>query len=110
MEELVALVTKFQAWRDEERKRKLAKDKHLPVADPETDSHAPARHSRKRSRPAEEIEEESSSVPPTPSTPDPSDVDALAARQLHQEARSASVAKRRKSVSESPEAQVQPSR
>ncbi|KAJ5664635.1 hypothetical protein N7462_011448 [Penicillium macrosclerotiorum] len=101
MDELVALVTKFQVWRDEERKRKLAKEKNLPVADAEAESHAPSRHSRKRSRAAEELDEDSSPLPPTPSTPDPSDVDAWAARQLHQETRSAFDAKRRKSVSES---------
>lgn len=96
IQELVALVNKFQVWKDEERRRKLAKDKPLPVADLETES----RHSRKRSRPAEDIDAESSSLSETLSTPDPSDVDAWAARQLHQEAHSASVAKRRKSVSE----------
>lgn len=94
IQEMVALVNKFQAWRDEERRRKLARDKPLPTAD-----EAESRRSRKRSRPAED-NEESSSLPETPSTPDLNDVDALAARQLHQEARSASDAKRRKSVSE----------
>ncbi|KAJ5157831.1 uncharacterized protein N7482_008931 [Penicillium canariense] len=99
IDELVALIKKFQVWRDEERKRKLAKEKQLSTADTETESHAP-RHSRKRSRPAEDAAEESSPLPDTPSTPDPNDVDAWAARQLHQEARSASAAQRRKSVSE----------
>lgn len=99
IQELVALVNKFQVWKDEERRRKLAKDKPLPTADEETDS----RRSRNRSRPAEDVDAESSSLPETPSTPDPNDVDAWAARQLHQEARSASsAAKRRKSVSEKP--------
>lgn len=99
IDELVVLVAKFQVWRDEERKRKLAKEKHLQTGDPEADAHVP-RHSRKRSRPVEDAAEESSPLPDTPSTPDPNDVDAWAARQLHQETRSASVAKRRKSVSE----------
>lgn len=94
IQELVALVNKFQVWRDEERRRKLAKDRPLPTADTES------RRSRKRSRPAEDVDVESSPLPETPSTPDPNDVDAWAARQLHQEARSASAAKRRKSVSE----------
>ncbi|KAJ5114496.1 hypothetical protein NUU61_000255 [Penicillium alfredii] len=100
IQELEALVNKFQVWKDEERRRKLAKDKPLPGPDTETESHAP---SRKRSRPAEEPEMESSPAPGTDSqsTPDPNDVDAWAARQLHQEARSASVAKRRKSTSSS---------
>ncbi|KAJ5675067.1 uncharacterized protein N7477_005001 [Penicillium maclennaniae] len=93
IQELVALVNKFQAWRDEERRRKLAKEK--PLSSEEAD-----RRSRKRSRPAEDHDADSSSLPETPSTPDINDVDALAAHQLHQEARSASDAKRRKSVSE----------
>ncbi|KAF3391229.1 hypothetical protein F1880_007865 [Penicillium rolfsii] len=101
IDELVALVNKFQVWRDEERKRKLAREKHLQTGDAETDVHAP-RHAPKQSLPAEDAAEESSPLPDTPSTPDPNDVDAWAARQLHQEARSASasVAKGRKSVSE----------
>ena len=98
IDELVALINKFQKWRDEERKRKLAKEKHLAAGDHETDAHG-ARQ-RKRSRPVEDAAEDSSPLPDTPSTPDLNDVDAWAARQLHQEARSASVAKRRKSVSE----------
>ncbi|KAJ5547145.1 hypothetical protein N7494_004730 [Penicillium frequentans] len=95
IQELVALVNKFQVWKDEERRRKLAKEKPLPSADAEAES----RRSRKRSRPAEEAEESSLSPGIPPSTPDPNDVDAWAARQLHQEARSASdsVAKSRKS-------------
>lgn len=89
IQELVALVNKFQAWKDEEKRRRLVKEKPPTTADLEQDP----RRSRKRSRPAEEAE--SSPVPgtETPSTPDPSDVDAWAARQLHQEARSASGAK-----------------
>lgn len=96
IQELVALVNKFQVWKDEERRRKLAKEKPLPSADAEAES----RRSRKRSRPAEEAEESSLSPGIPPSTPDPNDVDAWAARQLHQEARSASdsVAKSRKST------------
>lgn len=102
--ELVALVNKFQAWKDEERRRKIAKEKGATPVDTEAES----RRARKRSRPVEETTEAESSLSPgidmaTPSTPDPSDVDAWAALQLHQEARSAddSVAKSRKSSSSS---------
>ncbi|KAJ5765664.1 hypothetical protein N7520_005223 [Penicillium odoratum] len=96
IQELVALVNKFQVWKDEERRRKLAKEKSHPSTD-----EAESRRSRKRSRPAEEAEESSLSPGVPPSTPDPNDVDAWAARQLHQEARSASdsAAKNRKSIS-----------
>jgi hypothetical protein len=93
IQEMVALVKKFQAWRDEERRRKLSKDKP-----PSTDETG---RPRKPSRPAEDNDQDSSPLPETPSTPDLNDVDALAARQLHQEARSASDAKHRKSGSES---------
>lgn len=94
IQELVALVNKFQAWKDEEKRRRLLKEKPQ-AAETEQESRRP----RKRSRPAEEAE--SSPVPgtDTPSTPDPSDVDAWAARQLHQEARSASGAKSNKPAS-----------
>ncbi|CAI7589746.1 unnamed protein product [Penicillium glandicola] len=110
IQELVTLVNKFQAWKDEERRRKLEKEKVIPV--PGTEAAAPnppaRQHSRKRSRPAEDVD--SSPAPGTDlqSTldvdanaepePDPSDVDALAARQLHQEARSADAAKPRKTA------------
>ncbi|KAJ5291039.1 hypothetical protein N7478_000290 [Penicillium angulare] len=102
IQELVALLNKFQVWKDEERKRKLIKEKSVPPAEAEIES----RRSRKRSRPVEETEGQESSLTPgpeTPSTPDSNDVDALAARQLHQEARSASdsAAKNRKSTSNS---------
>ncbi|KAJ5626133.1 hypothetical protein N7510_002442 [Penicillium lagena] len=78
IQEVVALVRKFQLWKDEERRRKVAKDKPA-----DTDS-----RSRKRSQPVEDHD----SSPVTDTTPDPNDVDAWAARQLHQEARSATVA------------------
>lgn len=107
IQELVTLVNKFQAWKDEERRRKLEKEKALPVPGTEAAPNVQSRqYSRKRSRPAEDVD--SSPAPRTDlhSTPDvdaepdpdPSDVDALAARQLHQEARSASAAKPRKTA------------
>ncbi|KAJ5936663.1 hypothetical protein N7466_003113 [Penicillium verhagenii] len=93
--ELVALLNKFQVWKDEERRRKLAREKSSHLVD-----EAEARRPQKRSLPIEEAEESSLSPCIPPSTPDPNDVDAWAARQLHQEARSASdsAAKIRKSV------------
>ncbi|KAJ5818187.1 hypothetical protein N7474_003778 [Penicillium riverlandense] len=78
IQEVVALVRKFQLWKDEERRRKVAKDK---PADADL-------RSRKQSQPVEDLE----GSPVTDTTPDPNDVDALAAQQLHQEARSATVA------------------
>lgn len=101
IQELVALVNKFQTWKDVEKRRKMSKDKPLLLAE-ETVSQPRARpRSQKQPLGPEELSEEGSPLTDTPSTPpDPHDVDALAARQLHQEARSASVAKHRKSLSE----------
>ncbi|KGO71494.1 hypothetical protein PITC_051220 [Penicillium italicum] len=107
IQELVTLVNKFQAWKDEERRRKLEKEKAHPAPGTEAAPNVPRQHSRKRSRLVEDVD--SSPAPGTdlPSTPevvdaepdpDPSDVDALAARQLHQEARSAGAAKSRKTA------------
>ncbi|KAF7521904.1 hypothetical protein PCG10_007848 [Penicillium crustosum] len=107
IQELVTLVNKFQAWKDEERRRKLEKEKAHPVPGTEVASNAPPRqHSRKRSRPAEEADTspapgiDMQSMPDVDAEPDPdpSDIDALAARQLHQEARSAGAAKSRKAA------------
>jgi hypothetical protein len=109
IQELVALVNKFQIWKDEEKRRKISKDKPVLLAE-ETDSQPrPRPRSQKRSQAAEEVSEEGSPLTDTPSTPpDPHDVDALAARQLHQEARSASVAKHRKSISENRKPSTKP--
>ncbi|KAJ5153911.1 uncharacterized protein N7500_009350 [Penicillium coprophilum] len=105
IQELVTLVNKFQAWKDEERRRKLEKEKAQPVPGTETAANVPARqHPRKRSRPAEDVDSspapgtELHSTPDADPDPDPSDVDALAARQLHQEAQSAGAVKLRKTA------------
>lgn len=97
IQELAAVLNKFQVWKDEEKRRKLAKDKPHPAVDTEVEPGRP----QKRPRPAEDVGDGDGSPVSgvdTPSTPDPNDVDAWAARQLHQEARSASAAKPRKSI------------
>lgn len=82
IKEISALLQKFKIWKEEEKRRKLDKDKnsssHSDAAEP---SHA---------KENEKEEEEDASEPP------PDDVDALAARQLLQEARSATAGKRPK--------------
>ncbi|KAJ5922846.1 hypothetical protein N7516_010549 [Penicillium verrucosum] len=107
IQELVTLVNKFQAWKDEERRRKLEKEKAHPVPGTEAAPNAqPRQHSRKRSRPADGVDSSpapGTDIHSTPDVdaepdPDPSDIDALAARQLHQEARSAGAAKSRKTA------------
>ncbi|KAJ5817072.1 hypothetical protein N7447_009305 [Penicillium robsamsonii] len=105
IQELVTLVNKFQAWKDEERRRKLEKEKAQPVPGTEATPNVPARqHSRKRSRAAEDVDSSPAPATDLQSTsdadadPDPSDIDALAARQLHQEAQSAGAVKQRKTA------------
>ncbi|KAJ5801529.1 uncharacterized protein N7518_003597 [Penicillium psychrosexuale] len=100
IQELVTLVNKFQAWKDEERRRKLEREKALPAPGTEATPNASQQHLRKRSRPVDSSPAPGTSTPDADAEPDPdpSDVDALAARQLHQEARSASAAKRRKTA------------
>ncbi|KAJ5425317.1 hypothetical protein N7465_000387 [Penicillium sp. CMV-2018d] len=84
IQELVTLVNKFQAWKDEEPPTALAQT--IPPAD-DVDS-SPAPGTDMQSMPDVDAEPD----------PDPSDIDALAARQLHQEARSAGAAKSRKTA------------
>ncbi|KXG52231.1 uncharacterized protein PGRI_085150 [Penicillium griseofulvum] len=99
IQELVTLVNKFQAWKDEERRRKLEKEKAQTAGEA---SHAPRQHTRKRSRPIEEVDSSPAPIDLQSTLddadPDPSDIDALAARQLHQEARSAVAVKSRKTA------------
>jgi hypothetical protein len=93
VQELVTLVNKFQAWKDEERRRKLEKEKPDDA------------NSRKRSR----LEDDSSPAPgDVPGTPDPHEADALAARQLHQEARSATAKPRKRKSTKSTVAEEEP--
>ncbi|CAG8008991.1 unnamed protein product [Penicillium olsonii] len=93
IQELVTLVNKFQAWKDEERRRRLDKEK--------PDESGPRKHSR--------VEDDSSPAPADlQSTPDPNDVDALAARQLHQEARSAGAKSRKRKSTKSTAAEEEP--
>ncbi|KAL4916694.1 something about silencing, SAS, complex subunit 4-domain-containing protein [Aspergillus aurantiobrunneus] len=83
--EISALLQKFKIWKEEEKRRKLDKDKSASFqADVAEPSHAKDNDIKN--------EAEEASEPPT------DDVDALAARQLLQEARSAG--KRPKSKSE----------
>lgn len=109
MKELSSLIQKFQIWKEEEKRRKLAKDKPSLRAEI-SPSTAPSRDrttSQKRKlsdRTPEptpngiatsEAESESDGEPP-----DPSDVDAWAAHQLQVEARSATAGKRPKPSTE----------
>lgn len=82
IKEISALLQKFKIWKEEEKRRKLGKDKNSSL---HSDAAEPS-HPKEN----EKEEEEDASEPP------PDDVDALAARQLLQEARSATAGKRPK--------------
>lgn len=83
--ELTALIDKFKVWKEEEKRRKLAKDNKPFTTSPDFDDN---KH---------ELEEEANTGVDAQSTGDPvDDVDAQAARQLLREARSATTSKRSK--------------
>ena len=106
VEEITALIDKFHAWRDEEKRRKLGKAK-LPRAETTppgaagSKAHAGSKRPvKKGKRTREDLEADeplangTTSIFDAQSTgeqPDANDVDAWAARQLIQEAQSASV-------------------
>ncbi|KAL2870035.1 acetyltransferase SAS4-like domain-containing protein [Aspergillus lucknowensis] len=85
IKEISALLQKFKIWKEEEKRRKLDKSASF---------HSDARESSQARNKYAKSEEpdEGQEVPATP--PDINDVDALAARQLLQEARSATAGKR----------------
>ncbi|KAL4784714.1 something about silencing, SAS, complex subunit 4-domain-containing protein [Aspergillus varians] len=86
IKEISALLQKFKIWKEEEKRRKLEKDKP-------TSFHSDAAESS-HTKDNDKDGEEDASEPP------PDDVDALAARQLLEEARSATAGKRPKSKPE----------
>lgn len=107
MKEISNLIEKFRIWKEEEKRRKLAKDKPL------SPSTAPTSRDRTTSQ-KRKFSDRTPDTAPTPNgtvpsdaesesddePPDPSDVDAWAAHQLQQEARSATAGKRPKPSTE----------
>ncbi|KAI9374412.1 something about silencing, SAS, complex subunit 4-domain-containing protein [Aspergillus egyptiacus] len=89
IKEINALLQKFKIWKEEEKRRKTDKDKS--AASFHSDA-AESSHVKEKGVKDDEEREEEASEPP----PDVNDVDALAARQLLQEARSATAGKRPK--------------
>ncbi|KAF4206538.1 hypothetical protein CNMCM8927_004734 [Aspergillus lentulus] len=115
MREIASLIEKFQIWKEEEKRRKLDKDK--PSLHAETSpSTAPTSRDRTTSQKRKLSDRilDTTAERPTPNgaatsdaesdgePPDPSDVDAWAAHQLQQEARSATAGKRPKPSTEAP--------
>ncbi|PWY69877.1 hypothetical protein BO83DRAFT_340479 [Aspergillus eucalypticola CBS 122712] len=95
--EISAVLQKFKIWREEEKRRKSEKDKPAeeePVP-PTTASSSKKDHSPETTATSTNGDPEDGTTPLSDAQscggdpPDPNDVDAWAARQLHQEARSA---------------------
>lgn len=85
IKELSGLIEKFKIWKEEEKRRKLAKDKPSTPDAPLEDEHT----------------RDSIDIQSTGEPSDPNDVDAQAARQLHREARTATSGKKPKPSSTS---------
>ncbi|MCJ1482742.1 hypothetical protein MMC06_002908 [Schaereria dolodes] len=88
--EVSSLIEKFRIWKEEEKKRKTEKEQSL-MADEDDDE-------EEEQKEEEEDDDNnnggnSRDLPTTGPPPDPADLDAWAARQLHQEAISASTTK-----------------
>ncbi|KAL5336724.1 something about silencing, SAS, complex subunit 4-domain-containing protein [Aspergillus crustosus] len=96
IKEISALLQKFKIWKEEEKRRKLDKsDKSTSFHSDAADS---SHHSRNQDKDDSENDVEASTSPLSTTNTD-IDVDVLAARQLLQEARSATAGKRPKSLS-----------
>lgn len=110
IKELSLLIEKFNIWRDEEKRRKFGKDKPFvragttpPGAAKATSTGSKQRAKRKRSHSdvtSDDRQVNGASLSDFGDPPDINDVDAWAARQLHQEAKSASSGKHLKPPSE----------
>ncbi|KAL4738964.1 something about silencing, SAS, complex subunit 4-domain-containing protein [Aspergillus similis] len=92
--EISALLQKFKIWKEEEKRRKL--DKDYKSASFHSDAAEPS-YSNAKDTDRKDEDEDATAEPPS------DDVDALAARQLLQEARSATAGKRPKSKTEQQE-------
>ncbi|KAE8145746.1 something about silencing, SAS, complex subunit 4-domain-containing protein [Aspergillus avenaceus] len=111
IKEISALIQKFKVWKEEEKRRKVEKEKAAAAAasntaDTPTQQDVSQKQPHRKSPAIEDSEADDSpsislsDVPSYSETPDVNDVDAWAARQLIQEARSATAGKKPKSTSE----------
>ncbi|EAW15187.1 acetyltransferase SAS4-like domain-containing protein [Aspergillus clavatus NRRL 1] len=105
IKEISSLIKKFQIWKEEEKRRKLEKEKSSAHAESTPPAAATSQPPR-RKRLSEALDEPTANGAghgvPGSDDPDPSDVDAWAAHQLQQEARSATGGKRSKSSTDGP--------
>ncbi|KAH8692254.1 something about silencing, SAS, complex subunit 4-domain-containing protein [Talaromyces proteolyticus] len=93
--EVSALIDKFRMWKEEEKRRKLEREQMLLEAaaaeeEEQDEEEAPDTEQSETETAAEDVQPSSSDNQSYGTPPDPNDVDAWAARQLLQEARSAS--------------------
>ncbi|KAL4989835.1 something about silencing, SAS, complex subunit 4-domain-containing protein [Aspergillus falconensis] len=93
--EISALLQKFKIWKEEEKRRKLDKD-YKPASFHSDAANEPS-HANAKENERKDEDEVATAEPP------PDDLDALAARQLLQEARSATAGKRPKLKAEQQE-------
>ncbi|PTU23901.1 hypothetical protein P175DRAFT_0497015 [Aspergillus ochraceoroseus IBT 24754] len=118
VQEISALLQKFKIWKEEERRRKLEKDKPSSFPsdiaqppEPTPQAKTSVNHPNNPDEPDEMLGSTPSNAPSSGEPSDTNDVDALAARQLLQEARSATAGKRPKPTNEGrkkPSSTVQP--
>jgi hypothetical protein len=105
IKEISALIQKFKIWKEEEKRRKVEKEKAAAAANTTTEaqgnaSQPPQEHQSPTVQDSEAEGSPSAALSDAPSCsepPDINDVDAWAARQLLQEARSATAGKKPKS-------------
>ena len=122
--ETKALIDKFRRWKEEEKRRRLEKQQHLqeeleaPPDDNHDDDHASSSTVRKRSRKAAGTNSRNrsratsrpasvSASVPAEQGPDSSEIDALASQQLLEEAKLASLHRKKTSVHASPRSPLQ---
>ncbi|KAL2219014.1 something about silencing, SAS, complex subunit 4-domain-containing protein [Thermoascus aurantiacus ATCC 26904] len=114
IKEVSALIEKFKVWKEEEKRRKQEKEQQMLLQAAAAAEKAAPQQDEHESKPEEEEEEEeedidaqlnggaSSDIQSFGEPPDINDVDALAARQLLQEAKSASRQQRQKTAGGEP--------
>jgi Something about silencing, SAS, complex subunit 4 len=114
VKEVSSLIEKFRVWKEEEKRRKIEREQTLLEAETEVILDAEPAGGVPRRKKVDLVQTESQALPSSSEAQsegeplDINDVDAWAARQLHQEARTASVSKRPREIDEPPPASPNP--
>ncbi|KAF3481964.1 uncharacterized protein GIQ15_04723 [Arthroderma uncinatum] len=109
--EVTALLEKFRAWKEEEKRRRVEREQALQAEEDEEEESDSQEEDEAEDEEGEGesdvVDESSEHTSPTAvgSVPDPDDVDGLAAHQLYQEAISASKSKKLKTRNDKPTSQ-----